>query len=93
MAAFGVPELNIARVVGSDAKTLRKHYRDELDSGQTKATAKVAESLFRKATSEGSQSGIRGRRMLRRRTGRAGSATSSASPLSACEMPAITSAV
>jgi hypothetical protein len=56
MAAFGIPEQNIARVVGIDAKTLRKHYRDELDTGQTKATAKVAESLFRKATSEGPQS-------------------------------------
>jgi len=56
MAAFGVPELNIARVVGIDAKTLRKHYREELDTGQTKATAKVAESLFRKATSDGHQS-------------------------------------
>jgi len=56
MAAFGVPEVNIARVVGIDAKTLRKHYREELDTGQTKATAKVAESLFRKATTEGPQS-------------------------------------
>jgi len=56
MAAFGVPERNIARVVGIDAKTLRKHYRDELDTGQTKATAKVAESLFRKATTDGPQS-------------------------------------
>jgi len=56
MAAYGVPEQNIARVVGIDAKTLRKHYREELDTGQTKATAKVAESLFRKATSDGHQS-------------------------------------
>jgi hypothetical protein len=56
MAAFGIPEANIARVVGIDAKTLRKHYRDELDMGQTKATAKVAESLFRKATTDGPQS-------------------------------------
>ena len=56
MAAFGVPEINIARVVAIDAKTLRKHYRDELDTGQTKATAKVAESLFRKATNDGPQS-------------------------------------
>jgi hypothetical protein len=55
-AAFGVPEQNIARVVGTDAKTLRKHYRDELETGQTKATAKVAENLFRKATTEGPQS-------------------------------------
>ncbi len=56
MAAYGVPEDGIARVVGIDPKTLRKHYRDELDTGQIKATAKVAESLFRKATSDGAQS-------------------------------------
>jgi hypothetical protein len=54
LAAYGVPELDIARVVGVDPKTLRKHYRDELDRS-TKATAKVAEFLFRKPTTEGSQ--------------------------------------
>jgi len=37
-------------------KTLRKHYREELDTGHFKATAKVAESLFRKATGDGAQS-------------------------------------
>jgi len=55
LAAYGVPEIDIARVVGVDPKTLRKHYRDELDLGSTKATAKVAEFLFRKATTEGPQ--------------------------------------
>lgn len=55
LAAYGVPESDIARVVGIDPKTLRKHYRDELDLGATKATAKVAEFLFRKATTEGPQ--------------------------------------
>lgn len=55
LAAYGVPEADIARVVGVDPKTLRKHYRDELDLGATKATAKVAEFLFRKATTEGPQ--------------------------------------
>jgi hypothetical protein len=55
MAGYGVPEADIARVVGIDPKTLRKHYRDELDTGHIKATAKVAEFLFRKATTEGSQ--------------------------------------
>jgi len=55
LAAYGVPERDIARVVGIDPKTLRKHYRDELDLGATKATAKVAEFLFRKATTEGPQ--------------------------------------
>ena len=56
MAAYGVPESVVARVLAIDPKTLRKHYRDELDTGQIKATAKVAESLFRKATGDGSQS-------------------------------------
>jgi len=37
-------------------KRLRKHYREELDTGHIKATAKVAESLFRKATTDGAQS-------------------------------------
>jgi hypothetical protein len=55
MAAYGVPELDVARVLGIDPKTLRKHYRDELDTGHIKATAKVAEFLFKKATTEGTQ--------------------------------------
>ena len=55
MTAYGVPEADVARVLGIDAKTLRKHYRDELDTGAIKATAKVAEFLFRKATTEGPQ--------------------------------------
>jgi hypothetical protein len=56
MAGYGVPEEGIARVLAVDAKTLRKHYREELDTGHFKATAKVAESLFRKATGDGAQS-------------------------------------
>ncbi len=53
MAGYGVPETDIARVIGIDPKTLRKHYRDELDTGHVKANAKVAENLYRKATGEG----------------------------------------
>ena len=56
MAGYGVPEADIARVLHIDPKTLRKHYRDELDSGHVKANAKVAENLFRKATGDGPQS-------------------------------------
>ena len=56
MAGYGVPEIDIARVIGIDPKTLRKHYRDELDTGHILANAKVAESLFRKATGDGRQS-------------------------------------
>ena len=55
MAGYGVPERDIARVLAIDPKTLRKHYREELDTGAIKATAKVAEFLFRKATTEGPQ--------------------------------------
>ncbi len=57
-AGYGVPEADIARVLNIDAKTLRKHYRDELDTGHVKANAKVAENLFRKATGEGRESVI-----------------------------------
>src|SRR5215212_6361162 len=49
MAAYGIPETDISRVVGIDAKTLRKHYRDELDMGETKANAQVAGFLFNSA--------------------------------------------
>lgn len=51
MAAYGIPEGDISRVVGVDAKTLRKHYRDELDLGETKANAQVAGFLFNAAKS------------------------------------------
>ena len=53
LAGYGVPEAEIAGVVGIDPKTLRKHYRQELDHGHTKANARVAENLYRKATGEG----------------------------------------
>jgi hypothetical protein len=55
MAAYGVPEGDIARVFNIDPKTLRKHYRNEIDTGAIKAMAKVAEFLFSKATTEGPQ--------------------------------------
>ena len=49
LAAYGIPEADISRVVGIDPKTLRKHYRDELDMGETKANAQVAGFLFNSA--------------------------------------------
>jgi hypothetical protein len=49
MTAYGIPETDISRVVGIDPKTLRKHYRDELDLGSTKANAQVAGFLFNSA--------------------------------------------
>lgn len=56
LAGYGVPEPAIAAMIGIDAKTLRKHYRFELDHGHTKANAKVAENLYRKATGDGRES-------------------------------------
>ena len=56
MAGYGVPEADIAMVLRIDPKTLRKHYRDELDTGHILANAKVAKSLFRKATGDHRQS-------------------------------------
>jgi hypothetical protein len=53
MAGYGVPEADIARVLAIDTKTLRKRYRDEIDTGHIRANAKVAENLFRKATGDG----------------------------------------
>jgi hypothetical protein len=49
LAAYGIPESDISRAVGIDPKTLRKHYRDELDLGTTKANAQVAGFLFNSA--------------------------------------------
>jgi hypothetical protein len=49
MAAYGIPETDISRVVHIDPKTLRKHYREELDLGESKANAHVAGFLFNAA--------------------------------------------
>jgi hypothetical protein len=50
MAGFGVPQEDIATFLDIDPKTLRKHFRAELDRGSIEATTKVAQSLFRMAT-------------------------------------------
>lgn len=49
MAAYGIPEIDIAAVLNVNPKTLRKHYREELDLGETKANAQVAGFLFNSA--------------------------------------------
>jgi hypothetical protein len=49
LAAYGIPEADISGVVGIDPKTLRKHYREELDLGEAKANAQVAGFLFNAA--------------------------------------------
>src|SRR4051794_26158152 len=52
MAGYGVPHEGIAVMLDIDPKTLRRHYRQELDRGSVEATAKVAQSLFQMATVE-----------------------------------------
>ena len=69
MAGYGVPEADIAGVIGIDPKTLRKHYRPELDHGHVKANAKVAENLYRKATGEGREAVIAAIFWLKTRAG------------------------
>jgi hypothetical protein len=45
-SAFGIPQDDIARLIGITGPTLREHYREELDLGLLKANAKVAQNLF-----------------------------------------------
>lgn len=49
-SGYGLPHEQIAALLEIDDKTLRKHYRKQLDMGMAKANAKVVESLYGKAT-------------------------------------------
>jgi hypothetical protein len=51
LAGCGTRQDAIARITGIDAKTLRKHFRHELDCGADKANAQVANTLYKMATS------------------------------------------
>ena len=53
MAGYGIPHDDIATVVGIDPKTLRVHYREQLDRGHVVANTKVAANLFKIATGTG----------------------------------------
>ncbi len=52
MSAMGIRQDDMANILDIDPKTLRKYYRRELDVGSTKATLKVAQSLFKQATEQ-----------------------------------------
>ena len=69
MAGYGVPEAEIAGLIEVDAKTLRKHYRRELDGGHVRANAKVAENLYRRATGEGREAVVAAIFWLKTRAG------------------------
>jgi hypothetical protein len=56
LAGYGIPHEEICRLVINertgrpiDDKTLRRHFRAELDSGYVKANAKVVQSLYAQA--------------------------------------------
>ena len=46
LAGLGVPQDDIAKFIGCAAKTLRRHFRDELDRGVAEANATISGSLF-----------------------------------------------
>jgi predicted transcriptional regulator len=48
-SGLGLPHEQIAILVGIDDKTLRKHYRHELDAGKAKANSQIAKTLYSKA--------------------------------------------
>ncbi len=52
LCSFGVPQESIAEFIGIDAKTLRKHYRDELNSAVIKANAAVGLFLYQNASGQ-----------------------------------------
>lgn len=50
LSGLGVPQDDIATLIGVSKPTLHKHYREDLDKGMAEANAKVAGSLFNQAT-------------------------------------------
>jgi hypothetical protein len=46
LAAVGLPHEDIAVIIGCSEKTLRKHYRDELDEGAADANAAIVGFLM-----------------------------------------------
>ena len=51
LSALGTRHEDMAKFMDIAPKTLRKHFRDELDRGAIEANAKVVETLFKMATS------------------------------------------
>jgi len=49
MTAYGVPQAEMAAVIGISVAVLGDRFRQELDTAVPKANSKVAESLFQKA--------------------------------------------
>jgi hypothetical protein len=49
MTGFGIRQEEIANTLQLDCKTLRKHFRRELDTGMTVANVQVARALYQNA--------------------------------------------
>lgn len=58
LAGFGLTAADIACVLDLDPQALQADYHRELEGGSMKANARVAESLYRKATGDGRASVI-----------------------------------
>lgn len=50
MAGFGTPQADIASNIGVSEPTLRKHYREELDTGAAEANAMVGQFIYKLAS-------------------------------------------
>jgi hypothetical protein len=53
MAGYGVPQDDIALVIRITSRTLRKHFRHELDVAVIEANTRVAQCLYKQATTPG----------------------------------------
>lgn len=50
LAAYGHTQPEIADIIGKSEATLKRHFKNELRNGKPKANAKVAEALYKTAT-------------------------------------------
>lgn len=55
MAGWAIPQERIAKVIGIDPKTLRKHFAEELGIGSAKLEAQLAQNLLRIAQGQDRQ--------------------------------------
>ena len=70
MAGWAMPQERIARVIGIEAKTLRKHFAEELEIGSAKLEAQLAQDLLRIAQGQDRQALIATIFALKSRFGR-----------------------
>jgi hypothetical protein len=69
LAGYGIPQPEIAYIVGIDPTTLRERYRAELDRGRAVANANVAKNLYAIAIGTGREAVTAGMFWLRCRAG------------------------